>query len=91
MFISHNSAGHGLNLQYGGNNLCVFTPDWNAEYYAQVIERIGPTRQAQAGLKRLTYVHHIYVAGTWDELIIKRLQGKLDVEATVKAAMALTP
>lgn len=91
LLVHPQSAGHGLNMQYGGNNLCVFTPDWNAEYYAQVIERIGPTRQAQAGLKRLTYVHHIYVAGTWDELIIKRLQGKLDVEATVKAAMALTP
>lgn len=91
LLVHPQSAGHGLNLQYGGNHLCIFTPDWNAEYYAQVVERIGPTRQAQAGLKRLTYVHHIYVAGTWDELIIKRLQGKLKLEELVKAAMALTP
>jgi hypothetical protein len=40
------SAGHGLNLQYGGRYLVLAEPFWDAELYEQIIGRIG--RQGQA-------------------------------------------
>lgn len=83
------SAAHGLNLQYGGNNLCIYTMDWNAEYYEQVIERLGPTRQEQAGFKRLVYVHRIVAHRTWEQVILKRLGEKFDVTQLVKDALAM--
>lgn len=90
MLLAHpQSAGHGLNLQWGGNNLCIYTPDWNAEFYEQIIERIGPTRQAQAGLDRLVYIHRLVASKTWDEIIVKRLHKKMSVTEMVKEALRL--
>lgn len=88
LLVHPQSAGHGLNLQWGGNNLCIYTVDWNAEFYEQVIERIGPTRQAQAGLNRLVYVHRLIAARTWDEVIVKNLANKMTVQQMVKEALA---
>lgn len=90
MLLLHpQSAGHGLSLQYGGNNICIYTLDWNSEYYDQVIERLGPTRQAQAGFKRAVYVYRIIASKTWDEIIAKRLNGKLEISDAFKEAIKL--
>lgn len=82
-FISHNSAGHGLSMQDGGNILAFFGSDWNLETHAQMIERIGPTRQAQSGYNRPVYVHHIVTAGTVDELVLDVKHGKASVQDAV--------
>lgn len=74
------SAGHGLNLQDGGNILAYFSSGWNLEEDQQILERIGPTRQAQAGHNREVYVHRIVARGTVDELVGVRRQGKADVQ-----------
>ena len=87
LLVHPQSAGHGLSLQHGGNNLCVYTLDWNAEYYEQVIERIGPTRQTQSGYKRLTYVHRLIAKGTWEEVVAKKLSSKMSTSEAVKAAL----
>lgn len=89
LLVHPQSAGHGLSLQHGGNNLCVYTMDWNAEYYEQVIERIGPTRQAQSGYKRLTYVWRLITSRTWERVVADRLREKFDMSETVKRALAL--
>lgn len=81
------SAGHGLDLQHGGHNLCIVDPYWDYEMYAQVIERIGPVRQAQAGYKRLVNVYRMRVAGTFDEVVIDRLTSKASIESAVRGAM----
>jgi hypothetical protein len=47
--IHPKSAGHGLNLQDGGRNLCFYSLTWSTEQIDQIVARIGPTRQAQAG------------------------------------------
>lgn len=91
LLVHPQSAGHGLSLQHGGNNLCIYTLDWNAEYYEQVIERLGPTRQAQSGYKRLTYVHRLVAARTWEEVIATKLSKKISVSAAVKAALQEQP
>ena len=80
VFISHNSAGHGLNLQTGGNILVYFSHDWNLEYRMQILERIGPVRQLQAGLDRPVFVYNIIGADTADELVIARTESKREVQ-----------
>lgn len=81
------SAGHGLNLQDGGNILAFFGSDWNLEQYQQIVERIGPVRQAQAGHKRPVFIHHIVARGTVDELVMERRESKREVQDLLLEAM----
>lgn len=81
------SAGHGLNLQDGGNILVFFGLNWNLEEHQQIIERIGPTRQAQAGYRRPVFIHHIIARKTVDELVLKRLETKRKVQDVLMEAM----
>ena len=84
ILLSHpESAGHGLNLQYGGNILVYFSFDWKAEPYAQIAERIGPVRQAQAGFTRNVYVYRIIVKQTVEEDIIDVLENNRNIEETL--------
>ena len=87
LFAHPASAGHGLNLQDGGNILCFFGLWWDLEQHEQVIERIGPTRQAQAGYNRPVYVHRIVARGTVDELVLARLKTKASVQSLLLDAM----
>lgn len=88
VFISHNSAGHGLNLQDGGNILVFFGLGWNLEHRLQVIERIGPMRQLQAGYDRPVFIYNIVAKGTIDELVLERMDGKKSVQDILLNAMA---
>lgn len=74
------SAGHGLNLAEGGHQLVFFTPWWNLEEYLQVIERIGPTRQAQLGRQRPVIIHSLIARDTLDEAVVERRRGKQSVQ-----------
>lgn len=81
------SAGHGLNLQHGGNILVFFSHTWNLEDRLQIIERIGPVRQLQAGYDRPTFIYNIVARGTADEMVIERVKTKAEVQDLLKAAM----
>ena len=81
------SAGHGLNLQDGGNIIAFFGLWWDLETHSQVIERIGPTRQAQSGHNRPVYVHRIVAGGTVDETVLARLKTKASVQEALLLAM----
>lgn len=74
------AAGHGLNLQDGGHILVIFDQWWDLEQYLQVIERIGPTRQYQAGHPRPVYIYHIIARETLDPVVLARLQSKRKVQ-----------
>lgn len=87
LFAHPASAGHGLNLQDGGNILAFFGHWWNLEEYQQIVERIGPTRQAQAGHDRPVFIHHIVAAGTVDELVMARRDSKRAVQDLLLEAM----
>lgn len=87
LFVHPQSAGHGLNLQDGGNILAFFGLWWDLETHEQVIERIGPTRQAQAGYNRPVYVHRIVARDTVDELVLLRLKTKASVQSILLDAM----
>jgi len=87
VFVSHNSAGHGLNLAEGGNILAFYGVNWNLEEHQQIIERIGPMRQKQAGLDRPVLVYPILASGTVDEMVMERLQTKRSVQEILLKAM----
>ncbi|WP_131669544.1 SNF2-related protein [Psychrobacter pygoscelis] len=87
LFAHPASAGHGLNLQDGGNILVIFGHWWNLEEYQQIVERIGPTRQAQAGHKRPVFIYHLVACDTVDDLIIERRETKRRVQDILLNAM----
>jgi len=81
------SAGHGLNLQDGGNIIAFFGHDWNLEEYQQIIERIGPVRQKQSGHDRPVFIYHIIARDTVDELVMQRRDMKREVQDILLEAM----
>lgn len=70
--IHPQSAGHGIDLSVGGNMLVFFSQWWNLEHYMQVIERIGPTRQAQNGMNRKVFLVLLIAEDTLDEVVVAR-------------------
>lgn len=91
LFAHPASAGHGLNLQDGGNIVVYFSIDWNLELHAQILERIGPTRQKQSGYDRPVFVHYLLAKDTVDEQIKLRLEGKGTVQQLLLNAMKAKP
>jgi SNF2 family DNA or RNA helicase len=87
LFAHPASAGHGLNLQDGGNIIVFFGLNWNLEEHLQIIERIGPTRQLQAGYDRAVFIYRIVAKDTVDELVLERLETKREVQDILMAAM----
>ena len=87
LFAHPESAGHGLNLQVGGNILVFFSHWWKLEAYQQIIERIGPTRQMQAGLDRPVFIHHIVARDTVDEDVVANRNSKKEVQEILMEAM----
>ncbi|GLB61760.1 DEAD/DEAH box helicase [Cytobacillus sp. NCCP-133] len=65
------SAGHGLNLQTGGNIIIWFGLTWSLELYQQANARLW--RQGQ---KQTVVVHHIIAKDTIDERVMKALEDK---------------
>lgn len=76
LFAHPASAGHGLNLQDGGNIVAFFGHWYDLEQHDQIIERIGPVRQLQAGHDRPVFVHYIVARKTVDELVMARRASK---------------
>lgn len=87
LFAHPASAGHGLNLQDGGNILAFFGHWWNLEEYQQIIERIGATRQKQAGHDRPVFIYHIVAKDTVDEIVMQRRESKREVQDLLLEAM----
>lgn len=65
------SAGHGLNLQAGGNIIVWFGLTWSLELYQQANARLD--RQGQT---KPVIVHHLITKGTMDEDVIKAIERK---------------
>lgn len=65
------SAGHGLNLQYGGCTIIWFGLTWSLELYQQANARLW--RQGQ---NHTVVIHHILAKDTIDERVMKALENK---------------
>lgn len=89
MLVCHPaSAGHGLSLQHGGRILVDYSSGYNLEFDEQVIERLGPVRQAQSGYKRSVFRYRIVARDTIEEhSVLPRLKLKMSVQDSLKAAM----
>lgn len=65
------SAGHGLNLQFGGHIIVWFGLNWSLELYQQANDRLH-----RMGQERGVIVHHIAARDTLDEKVLAALEGK---------------
>jgi SNF2 family DNA or RNA helicase len=76
------SAGHGLNLQYGGNTVIWFGADWSLELYQQANARLH--RQGQS---KPVNVYHLITENTIDEDVIKSLASKSSGQESLMKAI----
>lgn len=82
------SMGHGIDgLQNHCNIGAFYGHWWDLEQRQQFIERIGPTRQAQAGRDVAVTIHDIVAVGTVDEEVIARHESKKSVQDILMDSM----
>lgn len=67
------SAGHGIELQFGGRRMFFYNPTWSGEELAQLIKRIH-----RPGQTKPVYIHQIGTRGLIDELKIARCRGRVE-------------
>lgn len=83
LLIAHPaSAGHGINLQYGGSIAVWFGLTWNLEHYEQANARLF--RQGQT---ETTVIHHIMTENSVDQDVYKGLQNKQLGQNALKQAV----
>lgn len=85
LMIHPASAGHGLNLQFGGNTLIWYTVTWSLEYYLQTNKRLH-----RPGQTRPVTIHHILTKHTLDDRILNVLDRKNMSEQALIDAVELT-
>lgn len=78
LFLHPQSGGHGINLQYGGHTMIIFTSSFSLEQMSQAMARID--RQGQTAP---VIFHHLVASGTVDELLLEVLDQKADNQAEV--------
>lgn len=83
LLLAHPSgAGHGLNLQGGGNIIVWYGLTWSLELYQQANARLY--RQGQ---ENAVIIHHLITEGTCDERVLQSLQGKANVQNELLEAL----
>lgn len=87
LYAHPRSAGHGLNLQDGGNILCHFSHWWDTELLQQFNARLGPVRQAQSGYDRCVFEYYIVCRDTIEEEVMERRWKKCSIEESFRQAM----
>lgn len=65
------SAGHGLNLQFGGRRMVWMSPTWNLEHWLQTLARL-----LRRGALKTIFVHRLLARGTRDMQVRKRVDSK---------------
>ena len=84
-FIVHNSASHGLNLQYGGHHIAWLALPWSLDAFKQSNERLD-----RRGQTRACYAHHILARGTIDQKVSDVLvQKNADQQKIINAIRSL--
>jgi hypothetical protein len=78
MLLHPQSAGHGLNLQFGGRMMVFFDTPASLELYIQVIKRI-----ARPGQTRLVKVVHLVARRTIEQEAVPKLMAKQSMQDTL--------
>ena len=76
------SAGHGLNLQYGGHIIVWFGLTWSLELYQQANARLP-----RPGQKETVIIHHLVAEGTLDERVMSVMAGKNATQEALLTAL----
>lgn len=80
MLLAHpKSAGHGLNLQFGGHNLVWFSMDYNLEEYMQLNMRLP-----RKGQTHEVIINHLIVEDTIDEMVMASLTSKDSAQSSLQ-------
>ena len=83
LIVSPQSAGHGLNLQHGGSDICWFSLSWSRELYDQLNARV-----ARKGQIRQTRIFRLIATKTMDDAVAEALRQKgLNQSALMDAIM----
>lgn len=82
LLIHPASAGHGLNMQHGGDTLIWYSQIWSLELYMQTIGRIY-----RQGRTRPVLIDHLCVMGTMDVETVEAKQGKRDTQDSLMDAV----
>lgn len=69
------SAGHGLNLQFGGSRMLWYSMPWSPELYAQTVKRL-----ARPGQTKPVFVHRMLADHPYEQLRLRRVEEKIDAE-----------
>ena len=77
------SAGHGLNLQYGGSIVVWFGLTYDLELYEQFNKRLH-----RSGQRNNVIIHHLLGAGTRDAQVLQVLQKKATLQDVVMSALS---
>lgn len=77
------SAGHGLNLQFGGHRMAWYGLTWSAELYDQAVKRLHRPGQAH----KVT-VHHCLARDTVDEMKRDRVMLKMSAQEAFRRFLA---
>jgi SNF2 family DNA or RNA helicase len=70
------SGGHGLNLQFGGSDMCWMSPTWSPEMWEQTIARLNRPGQKQQVIVRVCVADE-----TVDDMKLDRVHFKMDAQS----------
>lgn len=88
LFIHPASGGHGIDGFQNVTNRIAFFSQWpDMELRDQLIGRIGPVRQLQAGFDRPVYVYDIVAVDTRDEDVLESHGAKREIQDFLLEAM----
>ena len=82
LLVHPKSAGHGLNLQFGGCRIVFLSLPWSLELYEQTLGRLH-----RSGQRHDVWCYVLTTANTVDEQIWSALQGKRSMSDTAMAAL----
>jgi len=88
VLLLQEQSAFGVSLHKVCRNMCFYSYYWNAELWQQMIERIGPARQVQAGFKRVVRVWSIRTVGTIESDVVDSNERKISIEQALKRARA---
>jgi len=76
------SAGHGIELQFGGRRMIWYDPTWSAEQYDQTIKRLD-----RPGQTKQVYSHQIIARDTVDIIKRNRVEFKMNDQDAFKTLL----
>lgn len=90
VLLLQEQSAFGLSLHMVCHDVAFYSYFWNAELWTQMIARVGPVRQAQAGFKRVVRIWKIRTIGTIEGDVIESNEKKISIEQALKRARART-